>query len=197
MVDKWSSLVERKCLSCNSQFTVQYQSTLRRNGGLYCSRKCNPDHNKHLIKYVRNPLGSTKTTVEVPCCGCGKKFSTKVKNINRNGGKYCSRACNPAYAKKYDPSTKYRRYNLKAKYGMLESDYDEMLNKQGGVCAICGEKPKDQSYGRHAKLHIDHDHETGKVRELLCMSCNQALGFFRDEKSILENAIKYIDRHKK
>jgi hypothetical protein len=53
--------------------------------------------------------------------------------------------------------------------GVTDADYDRMLNEQGGGCAICGNPPKSR------RLHVDHDHKTGKVRGLLCFRCNRAL----------------------
>ena len=52
------------------------------------------------------------------------------------------------------------------------------------LCCICGEKQE---------LVIDHDHRTGKVRGLLCGSCNKGLGFFKDNKKYLNSAIKYLN----
>ena len=54
---------------------------------------------------------------------------------------------------------------------MTLEDYERMFDAQGGVCAICG-KPRPEE----RTLHVDHDHETGEIRGLLCFSCNNALG---------------------
>jgi hypothetical protein len=66
-------------------------------------------------------------------------------------------------------------------------DYGRMLEKQQGLCAICGEAPE--------KLVVDHHHKSGVVRELLCYSCNLGLGNFRDNAGILEKAIEYLLKH--
>lgn len=66
------------------------------------------------------------------------------------------------------------RYYMQTKYGITPDDYDRMLEQQGWVCAICGSPPPPSK----RRLHIDHDHETGKVRGLLCTRCNTALGWF-------------------
>ncbi len=57
---------------------------------------------------------------------------------------------------------------------------------QGGGCAICGKRPGKVS------LHVDHDHETGEVRGLLCVGCNNALGQFRDDLELLARASDYL-----
>ncbi|MGQ0832364.1 MAG: endonuclease VII domain-containing protein [Microthrixaceae bacterium] len=72
-------------------------------------------------------------------------------------------------------------------YGIGADDVDEMLDSQNGGCAICGEKPE-----RLASMHVDHDHAHGHLRGLLCLSCNQGLGQFRDDPEILLRAIVYL-----
>lgn len=77
--------------------------------------------------------------------------------------------------------------NFKRKYGITLNDYKAMLNKQGGKCAICGnECPSNR------KLAVDHSHKTGIVRGLLCIHCNQAIGHFKDDTSLLNKAIDYL-----
>jgi hypothetical protein len=71
---------------------------------------------------------------------------------------------------KYKSKGGYRQAALKAKYGITLSDFNRLLKKQGGKCAVCrGVEPK-------RNLAVDHDHVTGKVRGLLCTSCNTTLG---------------------
>ena len=81
-----------------------------------------------------------------------------------------------------------RRGKLKYKYGITEDDYDAMLFAQGGGCAICSE-PRD---GR--RLHIDHDHNSGHVRGILCHACNISLGQMRDSAALLRRAAEYLDQ---
>jgi hypothetical protein len=79
-------------------------------------------------------------------------------------------------------------------HGITYEDYMAMLTAQGSVCAIC-HKP-ERVIGRHGAIKamaIDHDHDTGKVRGLLCQCCNQAIGLLDSIKS-LEAAIKYLNK---
>ena len=77
-------------------------------------------------------------------------------------------------ARRHDPELrdfwrqKDRRYALKHEFGLTLEEYNEMILAQGGKCAACG---------RPSKLHVDHDHRSGRVRGLLCGPCNRALGF--------------------
>ena len=91
-----------------------------------------------------------------------------------------------------DPQVKQRNRELKyqLKYGISVADYEAIFLDQDGVCAICG--------GRNAsghQLHVDHDHATGRVRALLCSLCNTMLGQARDNVTILQAAINYLERH--
>lgn len=82
-----------------------------------------------------------------------------------------------------------RRSYLKRKYGMTPEQYNEMLAAQGGGCAICGRPPKKIS------LHVDHDHDTGAIRRLLCFLCNNLLGDAGDDPALLEKAAAYLRSH--
>lgn len=76
-------------------------------------------------------------------------------------------------------------------YGLTQEMFDSMLKEQGGRCAICA---TDKPSRRDSTFRIDHCHATGKVRGLLCMSCNSALGMFRDSIPALQKAIEYLTR---
>ena len=89
-----------------------------------------------------------------------------------------------------DFKRKERDAHLRRKFGITLDEYDEMLRAQGGVCAICGRPPRDD-----ISLHVDHDHEHGRIRGLLCFRCNNALGDFGDDYDTLLAAQAYLDAH--
>lgn len=92
-----------------------------------------------------------------------------------------------------------RKFNLAKNYGLTVADYDALLRSQNGVCAICGED-EPNAHGRTGKqfrLAVDHCHETGKVRGLLCQKCNRAIGLLKDDPATLRRAISYLLRHRK
>lgn len=78
---------------------------------------------------------------------------------------------------------------LKRLYGISKEEYANLLSLQNGRCAIC-HKFSD------LQLHVDHCHTTGKIRGLLCVCCNRAIGFFKDSTESLQNAIDYLNRAK-
>lgn len=83
------------------------------------------------------------------------------------------------------------RYKL-GLYGLTEQDYNEMLAAQDFSCAICR---TDSWMEKNGRLHIDHDHDTGQVRGLLCSRCNVGIGMFAEAKTRLLAAIEYLEKH--
>lgn len=77
---------------------------------------------------------------------------------------------------------------LKKAYGIGYAEYQKMFEAQGGRCAICG---TDSTGGRKA-FHVDHCHDTGAVRGLLCGNCNSGIGNLRDDVGLLQRAIEYL-----
>lgn len=73
--------------------------------------------------------------------------------------------------------------HLRRTYGLSATDYQRVSRTQGGVCAICRDG---------AAAHVDHDHETGRVRGLLCFNCNAGLGQFKDKTELLMAAMTYL-----
>lgn len=72
------------------------------------------------------------------------------------------------------------------KYGMTLEQWDEMMLNQGGMCAMCNEE---------RRLGVDHNHATGKVRALLCLGCNVAIGHLKESADLATNAASYLKKH--
>ena len=86
---------------------------------------------------------------------------------------------------------------LLKKYGIHNGIRLQMMEEQDSKCAIC-HNPVEFQHGRGLSADgatIDHDHTTGKVRGILCGSCNNVLGRVQDKTEILENCIKYLEKH--
>ena len=81
-------------------------------------------------------------------------------------------------------------YEMHRKYGITKADFDLLLVQQGGVCAICG---GDRS-GPGQRFHVDHCHDSGKVRGLLCGNCNTAIGLLGDDPERADKAAAYLRR---
>ena len=89
-----------------------------------------------------------------------------------------------------------RDRHLRNTYGITLTTYESILAGQGGGCAICGsrETSRHKKTGTKHSLHVDHCHETGVVRGILCGRCNASLGMFSDSKEALLKAIAYLER---
>lgn len=81
-----------------------------------------------------------------------------------------------------------QKQSLKRHYGITLEEYAEMLTKQNGVCASCGDPPN----GR--KLSVDHNHETDEIRGLLCDRCNFALGQLKEDPIRIKRLLNYLQK---
>ena len=77
-----------------------------------------------------------------------------------------------------------------------DNEYEHMLREQNHCCAICGQKEITKRNKQFKKLAIDHCHQTGRIRGLLCQFCNTGIGYFRESLEILESAINYLKKSK-
>lgn len=89
-----------------------------------------------------------------------------------------------------------RNSHFKRTYGITNDDYDHMLERQSGVCAVCGDPPFRLTPKSQPRLHVDHCHATGNVRGLLCSRCNHALGHAKDDPERLRNLAVYVESFK-
>lgn len=96
-------------------------------------------------------------------------------------------------SKKYNKThyKEIRERRIKYKYGITLEQYDEMFAVQDGVCAICGGVNPN-----NGRLCVDHDHTTGKVRGLLCQSCNSVIGYIKENIGVLLNMGVYLEKYK-
>jgi hypothetical protein len=93
---------------------------------------------------------------------------------------------------KYGASQKGRYFwfnrHLKRKYGIDCEDWARLFNDQDGKCAACGDR-----LGFDQNTHVDHCHQTGRIRGLLCHGCNVALGYVKERVEVLEKLKKYVE----
>jgi hypothetical protein len=84
---------------------------------------------------------------------------------------------------------------FKRYYGIDFKEYQKMHDDQNGLCAICGNPETAVHDGKARSLAVDHDHETGEVRQLLCRACNSGIGHLNDDMNRVEAAFLYLKRH--
>ena len=130
-------------------------------------------------------------------CGEDKPIEKFKKDKSYSGGyrPHCIPCCNAYDLESYHQHKHKKEYSygnnkdkhLKRLYGISYKEYQVMLEAQGGRCAICAtDKPGKRAFA------VDHCHDTGNVRGLLCTNCNTGIGNLQDNIGLLERAIEYL-----
>ena len=174
-----------------------------RNGGFYRCRECNKEGSRR--RNARNRANPEKTA-QLNADARRRWAEQAPEQIKARGQQVWAQRqarfnADPAARRRHNdwqnanrakkPLRDHRANNLKKTYGISHEDYDRMLEAQGGGCAICG--ATDSRTGRSDYLYVDHCHETGQVRGLLCGPCNSGIGYLGDSIDNLEAAIKYLN----
>lgn len=205
-LDEAGNAIPVKACSCCG---APYQPRNRREDAEYCSRACIDQARTARRRAEKNPNGwrtcdQCATPIEEKrsdarfCSGqCGQTWHNQQRAIEKArlraeehppcptcGGVvgpkrrvYCSRDC--MYLAR-----------VPSNHGLTVPEFDALMVSQGNVCAICGVT----DWGLTGP-QIDHDHESGAVRGILCVNCNNALGRFQDDPTRIRSAIAYLERH--
>lgn len=137
---------------------------------------------------VPKPLSDFSSNTHKACSNCCKRLAENAKRYYARHSKKLI-AWQRAYNLRYPEARK--NYVLRRLYGLSLGEYNSILERQGGGCAICGVKA---SSGVSATFHVDHCHEKKVVRGLLCTSCNSGLGRFKDNPDLLIAAADYLKK---
>jgi hypothetical protein len=116
------------------------------------------------------------------CSPCERDYQ-KSRYHNPEKHKQIKMARN-LYLKNRKDST--RKWYLKTTYGITPEDYQALYDKNNGKCYICLET-------KEYYLHVDHNHNTGKIRGLLCNTCNRGIGLLKDNAEIISRAARYME----
>jgi predicted nucleic acid-binding Zn ribbon protein len=150
-------------------------------------RWCKLCHNEH----KRNKRAGIASDREVDSClVCG----TDIRH-RRTHAKYCSNTCGMVAHRDRDPERR-REYLIKCLYGMTPGDFDRLFNAQGRACAICRITDPEIPRGKRQQWKVDHCHETGAIRGILCSKCNWGLGMFNEDSNVMQSAINYLEAAK-
>jgi hypothetical protein len=106
-----------------------------------------------------------------------------------NNGRWKQGKCRLCHIKQSNSVA--QKNHLKRKYNLSLDKYQAKLVEQNYCCALCGKTQEEEG----TALCVDHDHETGQIRDLLCRVCNRALGLFKDSPKLLRKAAEYLERH--
>ena len=152
------------------------------NGTKICS-KCLKE--KSVFEFGRYSNGS-------PTPNCKECLNEKARNCRNKNPETYRKATRRCYRSGgIEAKKKHNLYQKCYTKGITTKQYLEMFRSHNGKCDICGVPNLELK----RNLAIDHDHITGKIRGLLCINCNMALGGFRDDPELLENAIAYLKKH--
>lgn len=128
----------------------------------------------------KSPRHKKQQFCSTPCCR--KQYQQDHPEIGLASGRK---------ARKNNPDKTYW-YHIKYQYGLTKEQYQEMMVQQNNACAICKQSETHIVNGKLRTLSVDHNHDTGQVRKLLCHSCNAALGLLKEDPQIMFEMIKYI-----
>lgn len=159
-----------------NQFAIGNQYGKMNKGKTYTSKGTSHDSQcAHCVAVRREGIPMTRVDTP-PLCNChhAPMYWNKMSRLKNGGTWKC----------KVMVKESGRKGRLK-KFGITEAEYSRLFNQQGGTCAICKGLPDT----RWKMLAVDHDHSTGKVRGLLCMTCNTMLGRLEDR---LDKVLEYI-----
>jgi len=125
----------------------------------------------------------------------GDTANFRISNLRE--AKFTRIVTDPSSEKKKNVMTKeaMRRYGLNRFYGLTLEEYNAKLKSQNGVCAICKGPEVAVIHGKIKPLSVDHNHETGAVRDLLCSHCNHMIGHAAERIEVLQSAISYLEKH--
>lgn len=136
------------------------------------------------------PNKRAKDKLNYICKKCSNKKTRAYQIANKEQMAKYSEKYRLKYIKTYADYARNTKY--KQNYGITIEDYDRMFALQNNRCALCG---STESFGRSEHFFVDHNHSTGKIRDLLCNHCNTGLGKFRENIELLEKAIQYLKKH--
>lgn len=129
-------------------------------------------------------------TKRCPRCETAKSLDDFYRNKGMRDGRhsYC-KSCTASYDRERYPNGKpaQRERYFRKTYGLTLDELNGLADSQGGLCAICGTKPE--------RPVVDHCHESGKVRGILCDTCNRCLGLLKDDPTVLMSAAAYLIQH--
>jgi len=153
------------------------------------------------VSQVKDPSSGRYVRRHAPeghklCGRCGhtkplEDFPRTSRNKDGRGSrcKPCASAATREWRAAHPDLPAWRRALLLSSYGLTQETFDAMLARQGGGCALCN------APAATTRIVVDHDHQTGRVRGLLCVSCNAAIGKLGDSAEALRYVVTYLEEN--
>ncbi len=150
------------------------------------SRAANPEANREAVKRYRatHPKQPTPEQREKKRAQERARYARKIgRPVKTVWGHF-----------RKDPQGYHLRWLLEKRYGITLEQYNELVEIQGGRCAICNKLPTGTNH-TSKRLAVDHCHATGAVRGLLCGTCNTTIGMIEDRPELLDRMRRYLSKH--
>jgi hypothetical protein len=179
---KQAVVSERRCERCEQVFSPTRKSQK------FCSQRCCAAANARRHYWKDIDVSRAKARAE--------RQRDRHKRVDWNRRYYArtrEQRTLTARAHRERNRDRYLDQHLQREYGITLHDYNRMLAEQGGGCGICG-AVEARSKGHGVRLHVDHDHVTGKARGLLCGTCNRGIGQLGDDLERVKAAVRYLER---
>ena len=160
---------------------------INKEGKMYHCSECDKDHyiwskiGKDHIEYCDKIYVDQMGNFGYKCNKCSKFFPRTAEYFKRDSRSSDGLRFRCKLCEFYD--------DIKYKYGISEEEYKAIYNKQDGKCALCDKKLKLRYMNTKPTIQVDHCHETGKVRGMLCMNCNVNLGWYQKRIKRLEDYV--------
>ncbi len=121
-------------------------------------------------------------------------FNKRNRKGKTAGAGYC-RVCSAVYSKEHRRTPEQEHDSkMRSSFGISAAEYAALFDAQRGLCLICGLPEREKRNGKVKRLAVDHCHDTGVIRGLLCAKCNTGLGKFNDDPALLAAAIEYLEQ---
>ena len=175
----------------------------------FCENKRNPNHawcGEHRWDREKRKIKPYKELLPYWCpkrCDIHGYLNRHQVSINTKGSTYCRQCVNAKYDpeknKKYFSRYKARQKNwsLQKRYKISADDFQSLMISQNSCCAICNIHISEHQANRDKEVNfaVDHCHQTGIVRGLLCYRCNMGLGYFKDNPELTQAATNYLTKN--
>ena len=190
---KRRSAILVRCSHCGIEFLKREDHALKATVH-YCTQECWNEEQKSKLQSV--------TSRVCVACGIPKPLDEFYDRKDRHGKRSKCKACRTAQTTirtQEDRKLDIPRHNrirwvcsIRMKYGVEPEEYERLLAEQKGVCAICKQPETRKLRGNIARLSVDHNHLSGRIRGLLCSKCNTAIGLINEDMELLERIRQYL-----
>ncbi len=175
----------KRCSRCKKELPLSSFQLRDKHKNTYVS-SCKLCLKNSRVKYKNRDKIFVENKICNKCKENKDRYCFYIHDEAKDGLRASCKECYSKASKEYNCRNVKKNFycQIKRKYNLEEEKYLSMLNKQDGKCFLCG---------GNERICIDHNHNTGKIRKLLCSSCNSAIGLFKENIEVIRNAALYLE----